>query len=382
MADQPWHELPPEVADVIRPLLPALADEIIAAVRTVPAYSRPLDSVLGETIRAGVQQNLGHLVAEIAASGPVARPDMARELGRGEMRAGRTLDALLGAYRIGARVAWRRVSAAAEAAGMEPATLYLLAESLFAYIDVLSAESAEGHALERSTLAGQTELARRRLVRLLVREPAVDPEALTEAATGAGWPIPRSLAVLVIGDRSPRIRLPVDAIAETLGELTAVLVPDPRAPRRRAELERTLSEAGLRAGLGPTVLPAQAALSFHRAQSVLALGLDQPLADADEYAGELLLAADAQLGAELAATRLAPLAGLTPAARARMLATLRAWLDQQGRLGPVAQALAVHPQTARYRISRLRELFGDALDDPDQRFWLALALRAAPAHGA
>jgi DNA-binding PucR family transcriptional regulator len=29
----------------------------------------------------------------------------------------------------------------------------------------------------------------------------------------------------------------------------------------------------------------------------------------------------------------------------------------------------------RYRVRRLRELFGDALEDPDRRFELALALR-------
>ncbi|MGZ4288348.1 MAG: helix-turn-helix domain-containing protein, partial [Solirubrobacteraceae bacterium] len=48
----------------------------------------------------------------------------------------------------------------------------------------------------------------------------------------------------------------------------------------------------------------------------------------------------------------------------------------QGRLGPVAKRLGVHPQTVRYRLARLRELFGEALDDPDERFWLELALRA------
>ena len=51
------------------------------------------------------------------------------------------------------------------------------------------------------------------------------------------------------------------------------------------------------------------------------------------------------------------------------------WLAEQGRLGQVAQRLGIHPQTARYRLGRLRELFGDALDDPDSRFWLELALR-------
>ena len=51
------------------------------------------------------------------------------------------------------------------------------------------------------------------------------------------------------------------------------------------------------------------------------------------------------------------------------------WLAEQGRLGQVAERLGIHPQTARYRLGRLRELFGTALDDPESRFWLELALR-------
>jgi DNA-binding PucR family transcriptional regulator len=42
----------------------------------------------------------------------------------------------------------------------------------------------------------------------------------------------------------------------------------------------------------------------------------------------------------------------------------------------MARAMHVHPQTARYRLARLRELLGDALDDPDARFELEIALRA------
>jgi DNA-binding PucR family transcriptional regulator len=57
------------------------------------------------------------------------------------------------------------------------------------------------------------------------------------------------------------------------------------------------------------------------------------------------------------------------------------WLAEQGRLGAVAERLEIHPQTARYRMGRLRELFGDALDDPDSRFWLQVALRAGDMTG-
>ena len=41
----------------------------------------------------------------------------------------------------------------------------------------------------------------------------------------------------------------------------------------------------------------------------------------------------------------------------------------------VAAELGVHPQTVRYRIRQLRELFGTRLEDPEARFELALALR-------
>ena len=71
-------------------------------------YARPLEGPFGEGLRVGVQEALRHFLVEIAAGGRVERPDVYRVLGQGEMRAGRSLESLLSAYRIGARVAWRR----------------------------------------------------------------------------------------------------------------------------------------------------------------------------------------------------------------------------------------------------------------------------------
>ena len=36
----------------------------------------------------------------------------------------------------------------------------------------------------------------------------------------------------------------------------------------------------------------------------------------------------------------------------------------------------MHQQTVGYRVAQLKELFGDALDDPEVRFELELVLRA------
>jgi DNA-binding PucR family transcriptional regulator len=150
------------------------------------------------------------------------------------------------------------------------------------------------------------------------------------------------------------------------------LVPDPDAPGRRAQLEAALR--GTPAALGPTGPVAAASLSAGRARSALGLEAGEGLVVADEHRLELLLAADRPLARDLAAARLAPLAGETDASRSRLRATLAAWLDHQGRTERVAAALHVHPQTVRYRVARLRDLFGDDLDDPAARRELSIAL--------
>src|ERR1700749_975818 len=114
--EQPRRRLPPEIAPALRPSSPDVALEMLQAViTTVPAYSRPLEGDFGESIRAGVRQALDHFLAEMAG-------------GEGEKRAGRSLDSLLSAYRIGARVAWRRFSEVGTEAGFDSETLFELAE--------------------------------------------------------------------------------------------------------------------------------------------------------------------------------------------------------------------------------------------------------------
>ncbi|MGN6781926.1 MAG: helix-turn-helix domain-containing protein, partial [Marmoricola sp.] len=70
----------------------------------------------------------------------------------------------------------------------------------------------------------------------------------------------------------------------------------------------------------------------------------------------------------------APLDGEAPASREKLEATLRAWLLCGGRRDEVAALLYVHPQTVRYRMTRLRDLFGSALADPERVLELVLAL--------
>src|SRR5918998_6006986 len=181
VTDHPWEALPPEVAEVLRPELPGLADEIVDELsHGVPDYARPLEGPFGQALRHGVEEALGRFttIVESPGSDPEAGREVYVNLGRGEMRAGRSLDALLAAYRLGARVAWRRLAAAGERAGLPPRTLYLLAESIFAYIDELSAESIEGYALEQAAAAGERQRQRQRLPAPLIEGPPAAPAPL------------------------------------------------------------------------------------------------------------------------------------------------------------------------------------------------------------
>ena len=384
--ERPWNALPPEVAHVLGPELPGLAEEIIDAIsKAVPDYARPIEGPFGAALRVGVDEALRQFVEMVERPGAdrSAGRAMYVDLGRGEMRAGRSLDALLAAYRLGARVAWRRLAKAGEQAGLEPATLYLLAESIFAYIDELSGESIEGYAREQAAAAGESQRLRRRLAGLLVQDPPADAAAVEAAALASGWTLPRSLAAVCTGgDDADRLamRLGSDVIATPLGAGLCALVADPAAPGRRAQLDAAFRE---RLGaLGPALPWRLAGVSAQRARAALALSEDGAieagstgLVAAADHSLTLLLGADRALARDLSDAALEPLGDETPASHRRLRATLEAWLAERGRTERVAAALHVHPQTVRYRMARLRELFGDRLDDSDARFELQLALR-------
>ena len=103
------------------------------------------------------------------------------------------------------------------------------------------------------------------------------------------------------------------------------------------------------------------------------------LIEAEDHLPELLLFESGDLAERLAERRLAPLDELTAAGRARMEETALAFVQRGGNAAAMARALHLHPQTIRYRLGRLRELFGDDLSDPDARFELELALRSRSA---
>ncbi|MGH2937816.1 MAG: helix-turn-helix domain-containing protein [Solirubrobacterales bacterium] len=394
--DEPWRDLPASVADLIEGEIEAISAEILGSIaREVPEYSRRLEGRFGRGIRRGVGEALAQFVALIRD--PDAGRDSGREvylaLGRGEQRAGRTLDSLQAAYRIGARVAWRRFADACRRAGLGAEPLSLLAEAVFAYIDELAADSVEGFAQAQAEVEDVRRRRRRELVALLLGDPPADAADLAAAARAASWKVPAGLAALACPeDVLARVarRLPPEALTTVVDGEGCVLLPDPEGPGRAEALARAAAEG--RVALGPTVTPTAAseswalALALRRAESAGAVaepsgeGKRRDEAPAplrvDDHLAALLLFESRDLAGRIAARRLAPFADLTPKARARMRETALAHLRHDGNAVAMAAEMHVHAQTARYRIARLRELLGDELDDPDVRFELELALRA------
>ena len=109
---------------------------------------------------------------------------------------------------------------------------------------------------------------------------------------------------------------------------------------------------------------AQARRSLTRARALLELMAGElvgpgALMSAEDHELALLLGAEPRLAGEFARRRLAPLDAVGGAAtRANLALTLRAWLRAPGQRKAIAEELDVHPQTVRYRMTRLRELFG------------------------
>ncbi|HVS99132.1 MAG TPA: hypothetical protein VHE08_01310, partial [Solirubrobacterales bacterium] len=190
IAEDPWRRLPVRIADLIEGEVEPIAAEILTSIaRQVPEYARPLEGRFGRGIRRGVGEALAQFVALIRDpdSGRGSGREVYLALGRGEQRAGRTLDSLQAAYRVGARVAWRRLAAACRRADVGAEPLALLAEAVFAYIDELAADSVEGYAQAQAEVEDIRRRRRRELAALLLDDPPAEAADLVAAAHAASW---------------------------------------------------------------------------------------------------------------------------------------------------------------------------------------------------
>lgn len=366
------HEVMKALGERFAAEMPALADATLAALEAeLPELVAELDR---DFLRAGVgltnARMADHLRGIPPETDPTAAPGADRphvQLARVAADLGIPLPTLERGYRLGAALAWDVVVRLAEDLPLTPAAALELAELHVAYVDTLSADSLAGFRAAAEAAGAALARDRQLLVEALLHGGGTDVAALAEAAR---WPLPtRARAGVVRGDAS---ELPAALLVGRSEGATVVLVGE----------DGPTLDPKLPLALGPALPLAEARTSLTQARRLTALAaagrlgdMAGPLLRWDDHLPVLVVHADPAASDALAARALAPLDGL-PEPHARLLAeTLAAWLDHPGQPAAMGRALHLHPQTVRYRIGRLRDRFGAALDDPAARFELGLALR-------
>jgi PucR C-terminal helix-turn-helix domain len=380
----------------LRPAVPELIQELAEPLhRLMPEYSQFLSERRSEVTLAAeevvctlveiAQQMLSKRASAEEVLAQAADPAIFEQIGRAQWRQGNPIGKLLAAYQLGARQTWRLIAKQALLHQLPPEGLTALAESVFSFVDQLSSASAAGYLSEQSESAAAREQSRDELVELLLSDRS-DSRAVRTAALRAGWRLPDTAAVLLVGRQSEAgaaaiSRLDQSCLRMRHGGLVGAIVPDPNAPGQRQRLAAGLR--GASATVGHSVPLAQLPASA-RIAAIAARLLEEKLltADplfADEHLDAIIVHNDPRLLQALRRQCLRPLEGLPAGSQTSLRETLRCWLLHGGDRRAIAAELQVHPQTVRYRMSRLRELFGDELDDPGVRLKLLLALGWEPA---
>lgn len=409
-----WRDVPPrqvrEFAALALEEVPALAQDILREIRAeYPGLPVVLDDSGEPMALIGIRRALEGFVQQLASQEgrPRYHLEVFQEFGRGEGLHGRSLDSLQAIYRLGVRLAWRRLAEIGQQIEIPPPAMYELAESGFEYLDGLVDQSVRGYAEAAAREAGERLRLQRKLMELLLSErrsdsgpphatgaapargdgPAPHGNGLGERAARVGWQLPERVAVGVL------LRPAREAVAPAVGqgvlldmeaEQPRMVVPDPEAAGRPELLRRAMT--GWSGAIGPPVALADAAKSLRWAEAAVRL-MERGLLPAGEvlhcteHTEALVLLQPEELIEDLTRRCLAPLDHCGPAHGRRLAETLLAWLETRGGAPEVAARLGVHPQTVRYRLRQIRELWGDEIDDPDRRFELELVLRARRLRG-
>ncbi|MCZ2525227.1 PucR family transcriptional regulator [Streptomyces sp. HB2AG] len=404
---------------------PGLVARIVDEVRReVPAYRGLHGSRLAEVraITRWASSRLLRMWAEDTGT-TAADVERAREIGRARAADGRSVDAVVRAYRVGAAAADRIV---AEHAGdrLSPGDVFALNRIWLRELETLTEALAAGHADAAERLDADRDRALRAFLDDLLVGRQASPAAVADRSRALGVCLPESGVLLVAGPARLAAGAPAAAAAPAPAPDRTPSAPDrasAAAPAAHSAAAATAAAgAELVAGLlrarpagGADVLhttradhlvllldPGLAALvgpllrgTARRGCLVAGHGPDE-LADAYRLARDALGAAPARAfdadgllhtaeahvvgllnatpGATPATVRRHVLGPLLDPGNQHLAATLDAYLGT-GSATAAAEALHLHPQTLRYRMRRVRELTGRDPRDPWQRLMLEIA---------
>lgn len=357
-----------------------VAERMVGTFRgEIAGYQRLPEPVVLNQIFEVSRRNVELFFRSLTEGREVTEEDLSafRESAKDRAAEGMPLEDLLHAYRLGGRLGWEAITAAAQPE--EEHALLVGAELLMRYVDRVSSAVAQAYLEERQHLVSEEERRLRLLVDALIGRTDLHggPRELAEllgfaiedryrpfAQTVPGAPVRehariaaalrgRGVLALTEGDRVAGLAPPATAI-ESLGEDRAVFAIG--EPTLRAELAGALEEVRLLVDLGRR------------------LGRSGRI-EAVEFLPELLLASSPRLAAQLRTRVLGPLEEYGEKRTPDLLETLEEFVDTGLDRRATAKVMHIHPNTLDYRLRRIVELTGLDMGRPQDLLLATLALK-------
>jgi sugar diacid utilization regulator len=385
-----------------------MARAVVAVVRWDHSTGVPPQrSAIAKACEAG----LDLFLATAREARPATSEELRRvaQLGILQARSSQSVEPILNAYRIAARVAWEAILRAWRGhPEATPEAIMLTANYVFAALDQVAAEVTKTYLHAREQHMQRGTRARARLFHALISDNFDSELELQKQALALNMPIAptgyvAAVCKLIIGNRDGEqggeglaevaaslplphgaiyhatdpttlvILWPAESAADVEGARHLVMSMQEEAVKRsgtaRARVRAGIGgyHAGLR-GISGSYLEAQQAIEVGRKLRPEAIAHRH-----DEVIPHLVLAQNPRLAERFVNHSLGPLLEAKTRNREQLLETLQAYLAA-GSVKDAATALKLHRHTVLYRLDKLRELLGGDLDMPTSRLRLQLAL--------
>jgi sugar diacid utilization regulator len=364
-----------------------------------------------DAIAKACEAGLDLFLATAREARPATPEELRRvaQLGILQARSSQSVEPILAAYRIAARVAWDAILRAWRGhPEATPEAIMLTANYVFVALDQVAAEVTKTYLHAREQHMQRGTRARARLFHALISDNFDSELELQKQALALNMPIAATgyvavVSKLVVGNRdgarggeslgevSASLEVPRGAIHHVTDPSTLVTLWPAESPAQAEEARQFVAQlnkeainrsgtvrARVRAGIGGyhpglrgisrSYLEAQQAIEAGRK-----LRPDAVAHGHDEVIPHLVLAQNPRLAERFVAHSLGPLLDPKTRNREQLLDTLEAYLAT-GSVKDAAAALNLHRHTVLYRLDKLRELMGPDLDTPASRLRLQLAL--------
>lgn len=341
----------------------------------VAAFSDPrLRDIIAEALSEAVG-----LFVDAMSGAPVRGTTVAhlyQRLGSLEGRAGHNLDAMRAAHQIATEESWREMSKLADELDLPRSAVSYLAEALLDY----------QHQLLEHAMRGFTEPAPQadpRMALFVALLGARGDSDLPALAGRAGWKITDEVAVAVApgGPVSADLAAPTARLLTGPSEGAIVMIGPSAELHRRAKAVVAATSRPVAVTWEVRLVETHHAVRWgHRALALVAEQVLQPSPDGivwcAAHQSDLCLHADPMLRRVADLQLLGPLLAETPKRRLALAETMLVWLRTRSSAPVVAEQLEIHEQTVRHRLKRIKELFGDRLNDPAEAVGLLAALES------